>query len=58
MSERDVRAVETMARTGMCFDDLCDAFMQFTYEDIEVIYQKTRREIVGQAQYGININWS
>lgn len=46
MSERDVRAVENMARTGMCFDDLCDAFMQFPYEDIEVIYQKMRREIV------------
>ena len=45
MSERDVRAVESMTRTGICFDDLCDVFKQFSYEDIEVIYQRTRREI-------------
>ena len=45
MSERDVRAVESMTRTGICFDDLCDAFKQFSYEDIEVIYQRIRREI-------------
>ncbi|MCR5673081.1 MAG: hypothetical protein K6F87_05140 [Lachnospiraceae bacterium] len=47
MSERDVRAVESMTLTGICFDDLCDAFKQFSYEDIEVIYQRTRREISG-----------
>ena len=47
MSERDVRAVESMTRTGICFDDLCDAFKQFSYEDIEVIYQRIRREIAG-----------
>ena len=47
MSERDVRAVESMTRTGICFDDLCDAFKQFSYEDIEVIYQRIRREISG-----------
>ena len=34
-----------MTRTGICFDDLCDVFRQFSYEDIEVIYQRTRREI-------------
>ena len=45
MSERDVRAVESMTRTGICFDDLCDVFKQFSYEDIEVIFQRTRREI-------------
>ena len=45
MSERDVRAVESMTRTGICFDDLCDVFKQFSYEDIEVIYQRIRREI-------------
>jgi hypothetical protein len=45
MSERDVRAVESMSRTGICFDDLCDVFKQFSYEDIEVIFQRTRREI-------------
>ena len=47
MSERDARAVETMIRTGMNFDDLCEAFVQFPYEDIEIIYQRTRREITG-----------
>lgn len=45
MSERDVRAVESMSRTGICFDDLCDVFKQFSYEDIEVIYQRIRLEI-------------
>jgi len=45
VSERDVRAVESMTRTGICFDDLCDVFKQFSYEDIEVIFQRTRREI-------------
>ena len=52
MSERDVRAVENMTRTGICFDDLCDAFKQFTYEDIEVIYQRIRREISGWKLLG------
>ena len=47
MSERDVRVIETMTRTGICFDDLCDALIQFPYEDIEVIYQRIRREING-----------
>ena len=50
MSERDIRAVEALAHTGMCFDDLCDAFVQFPYEDIEVIYQRIRRQIVGLIQ--------
>ncbi|MBR6159445.1 MAG: hypothetical protein IKQ40_04005 [Lachnospiraceae bacterium] len=50
MSERDVRVVEALAHTGICFDDLCDAFVQFPYEDIEIIYQRTRREIVGWPQ--------
>ena len=45
MSERYVRAVESMTRTGICFDDLCDVFKQFSYEDIEVIYQRIRLEI-------------
>ena len=45
MSERDVRAVESMTRTGICFEELCDVFKQFSYEDIEVIYQRIRREI-------------
>ena len=45
MSERDVRVVETMSRTGITLDELCDAFVQFPYEDIEVIYRRIRREI-------------
>ena len=44
MSERDKRVVEGMVRTGMCFDDLCDVFAQFPYEDIEIIFQETRKE--------------
>ncbi len=55
MSERDVRAVESMTRTGICFDDLCDVFKQFSYEDIEVIYQRIRREIAAWA-YKINVD--
>ena len=50
MSERDIRAVENMTRTGMCFEDLCDAFIQFPYEDIEIIFQRTRRE-TAKARY-------
>ncbi len=47
MSERDVRVVETMSRTGICFDDLCEALAQFPYEDIEVIFQRIRSESIG-----------
>ena len=46
MSERDVRAVETLTRTGICLDDLCNAFRQFYYEDLEVIFQRIRREAI------------
>ncbi|MCR5300811.1 MAG: hypothetical protein K6E49_00055 [Lachnospiraceae bacterium] len=58
MSERDVRAVENMARTGMCFDDLCDAFVQFPYEDIEIIYMRMRKEISPWAQAELKRNCS
>lgn len=50
MSERDVRAVETLTRTGICLDDLCSAFRQFYYEDLEVIFQRTRKEIIASDQ--------
>ena len=50
MSERDIRAVENMTRTGICLEDLCDAFIQFPYEDIEIIFQRTRRE-TAKARY-------
>lgn len=50
MSERDVRAVETLTRTGICLDDLCGAFRQFYYEDLEVIFQRIRKEIITSDQ--------
>jgi hypothetical protein len=50
MSERDVRAVETLTRTGICLDDLCSAFRQFYYEDLEVIFQRIRKEIITSDQ--------
>ena len=49
MSERDVRVVENMTRTGICFDDLCEAFAQFQYEDIEVIYRRMKLETIREA---------
>ena len=50
MSERDIRVVENLTRTGISFEDLCNSFVQFPYEDIEVIYQRTRREAIGSMQ--------
>ena len=35
MNERDIRAVENMARTGMSFDDLRKAFPEFSIEEVE-----------------------
>ncbi len=58
LSERDIRAIENMARTGMGFDDLCDAFIQFPYEEIEKVYMRVRRETVGDIQAGTKINCS
>ena len=58
LSERDIRTIENMARTGMSFDDLCDAFIQFPYEEIEKVYMRVRRETVGDIQAGTKINCS
>lgn len=58
LSERDIRTIENMARTGMGFDDLCDAFIQFPYEEIEKVYMRVRRETVGDIQAGTKINCS
>ncbi len=56
--ERDIRAIENMARTGMGFDDLCNAFIQFPYEEIEKVYMRVRRETVGDIEAGTKINCS
>ena len=58
LTERDIRTIENMARTGMGFDDLCDAFVQFPYEEIEKVYMRVRRETVGDIQAGMKINCS
>ena len=58
LSERDIRTIENMARTGMGFDDLCDAFIQFPYVEIEKVYMRVRRETVGDIQAGTKINCS
>ena len=58
LSERDITTIENMARTGMGFDDLCDAFIQFPYEEIEKVYMRVRRETVGNIQAGTKINCS
>ena len=58
LTERDIRAIENMAHTGMGFDDLCRAFVQFPFEEIEKVYMRVRRENVGNAQAGMKINCS
>ena len=58
LSERDIRTIENLARTGMGFDDLCDAFVQFPYEETEKEYMRVRRESVGVIQAGTKINCS
>lgn len=58
LSERDIRTIENLARTGMGFDDLCNAFVQFPYEEIEKVYMRVRKENVGDIQAGTKINCS
>ncbi len=58
LSERDIRTIENLARTGMGFDDLCKAFIQFPYEEIEKVYMRVRKETVGDIQAGTKINCS
>ena len=55
MTDRDKRAIENMARTGMSFDDLRKAFSQFP---IEEVYMRIRKETVGNAHAGMKINCS
>ena len=45
MNERDIRAVENLARTGMSFDDLRKSFPEFSIEDVEKIYMRIRKEM-------------
>lgn len=58
LTDRDIRAIENMARTGMSFDDLCRAFIQFPFEEIEKFYMRIRRETVGRLEAGTKINCS
>lgn len=58
MSERDVRTVENLARTGMSFDDLRKAFRDFPIEEVEKIYMRVRRETVGKSEAGVKVNCS
>ena len=50
MNERDIRAIESMARTGMNFDDLRKSFKQFPIEDVERIYMRIRKEKIGKTE--------
>ena len=45
MNERDIRAVENLARTGMNFDDLRKSFPEFSIEEVEKIYMRIRKEL-------------
>ena len=59
MNERDVRAVENMARTGMSFDDLRKAFPEFSIEEVEKIYMKIRKEkSIGSSSSSVKVNCS
>lgn len=58
MTDRDIRTIENMARTGMGFDDLRKAFSQFPIEEVEKVYMRIHKETVGNAQAGMKINCS
>lgn len=60
MTERDIRTIENMARTGIEFDDLCNAFKNFPLEEIEKIYMRIRKERFGSrdVESGIKTNCS
>lgn len=49
MNERDVRAVENLARTGISYDDLRKAFPEFSIEEVEKIYMRIRKERHGDS---------
>ncbi len=42
----------------MGFDDLCNAFVQFPYEEIEKVHMRVRKETVGDTRAGTKINCS
>jgi len=44
MNERDIRAVENLARTGISYDELRKAFPMFSIEEVEKIYMRIRKE--------------
>ena len=60
MTDRDIRTIENMARTGMSFDDLRKSFRQFPIEEVEKAYMKVRREIAGSSSSseGMKVNCS
>lgn len=60
MTDRDIRAIENMARPGMSFDDLRKSFQQFPIEKVEMIYMRVRKENVGSvdSSEGIKVNCS
>ena len=49
MNERDIRAVENLARTGISYDDLRKAFPEFSIEEVEKIYMRIRKERHGDS---------
>ena len=58
LSKRDKTAIETLARTGISFDDLCDAFIQYPYNEIEKVYIEVWQETVGDIQAGMRVSCS
>jgi len=44
MDERNRRVIESMALTGMEFDDLKKTFSQFPIDEIEKIYMSVHKE--------------
>ena len=59
MNERDVRAVENLARTGMSFDDLRKSFPGFSIEEVERIYMRIRKERnIGSSSSEVKMNCS
>lgn len=60
LTDRDIRTIENMARTGMSFDDLRKSFRQFPIEEVEKVYMKIRREIMGSgsSSEGMKVNCS
>ena len=58
MNERDIRAVENLARTGISFDDLRKAFPEFSIEEIERIYMRIRKEGNPGSSSAVKMNCS